>query len=57
MAYDYVTANNIQTDIITMQIEHIKKLSLIGTNPQEYSIKTAAIYQTRKHQDLKFKIN
>ena len=40
MAYDYVTANNIQTDIITMQIEHIKKLSLIGTNPQEYSIKT-----------------
>ena len=32
MAYDYVTANNIQTDIITMQIEHIKKLSLIGTN-------------------------
>lgn len=40
MAYDYVTANSIQTNIITMQIEHIKKLSLIGTNPQEYSIKT-----------------
>ena len=40
MAYDYVTANSIQTDIITMQIDHIKKLSLIGTNPQEYSIKT-----------------
>jgi transaldolase len=40
MAYDYIAANSIKTDIITMQIEHIKKLNLIGTSPSEYSIKT-----------------
>tara|TARA_Y200000002_G_scaffold371371_1_gene367940 strand:- start:1621 stop:2322 length:702 start_codon:yes stop_codon:yes gene_type:complete len=40
MAYDYIAANTIKTDIITMQIEHIKKLNLIGTSPLEYSINT-----------------
>ncbi len=40
MAYDYIAANSIKTDIITMQIEHIKKLDLIGTSPLEYSVKT-----------------
>lgn len=40
MAYDYIAASNINTDIITMQIDHIKKLNLIGTNPLEYSQKT-----------------
>lgn len=40
MAYDYIVANSINTDIITMQIEHINKLNLIGTSPLEYSVKT-----------------
>lgn len=40
MAYDYIAANSIKTDIITMQIEHVKKLNLIGTSPLEYSVKT-----------------
>ena len=40
MAFDYVVATNIQTDIITMQIDHVKKIKLIGTDPTEYSINT-----------------
>ena len=40
MPFDYVVAENIETDIITMQIDHIKKLQLIGTNPLDYSIET-----------------
>jgi len=40
MAFDYIVAERIKTDIITMQIDHIKKLKLIGTNPTEYSIET-----------------
>ncbi len=40
MAFDYITAETINTDIITMQIDHVKKLKLIGTDPAEYSIDT-----------------
>ena len=40
MAFDYIVAERIKTDIITMQIDHVKKLKLIGTNPTEYSIET-----------------
>lgn len=40
MAYDYISAEIINTDIITMQTDHIKKLKLIGTDPLDYSIKT-----------------
>ena len=40
MPFDYISADKIGTDIITMQIDHIKKLKLIGTNPINYSIST-----------------
>ena len=40
MAYDYITAQEVKTDIITMQTSHIKKLNMFGTNPKEYSLKT-----------------
>lgn len=40
MAFDYIVAETINTDIITMQIDHVKKLKLIGTDPTEYSIET-----------------
>ena len=40
MAFDYIVAEIINTDIITMQIDHVKKLKLIGTDPAEYSIET-----------------
>lgn len=40
MPFDYITADKIGTDIITMQIDHIKKLKLLGTNPIDYSVST-----------------
>jgi transaldolase len=40
MPFDYITADKIGTDIITMQIDHIKKLKLFGTNPIDYSVST-----------------
>ena len=40
MAFDYIVAETINTDIITMQIDHVKKLKLKGTDPTEYSIET-----------------
>ena len=40
MAYDHITAQEVKTDIITMQTSHIKKLKMFGTNPKEYSLKT-----------------
>jgi len=40
MAYDYIAAEETGTDIITMQISHIKKLKMIGVSPKEYSLKT-----------------
>ena len=40
MAYDYIAAQETGTDIITMQISHIKKLKMIGMSPKEYSLKT-----------------
>lgn len=40
MPYDYVTASEIKTDIITMQISHIEKLKMFGFDLNEYSLKT-----------------
>ena len=54
MAYDYIAASSINTDIITMQIDHINKLNLIGTNPLEYSIKTVKqFYQDAQSSGFK----
>tara|TARA_X000000950_G_C13684818_1_gene565474 strand:+ start:56 stop:763 length:708 start_codon:yes stop_codon:yes gene_type:complete len=40
MTYDYVSAKEVGTDIITMPISHIQKLKMIGMSPKEYSLKT-----------------
>ncbi len=40
MPYDFVTASEIKTDIITMQISHIKKLKMFGLDLSEYSLRT-----------------
>ena len=40
MPYDFVTATEIKTDIITMQISHIEKLKMFGLELSDYSLKT-----------------
>jgi len=40
MVYDYNHASEIETDIITMQIDHLKKMKLFNLDPMDYSIKT-----------------
>ena len=40
MPYDYIAAINSGTDIITMQGAQIKKLSLFGKDPKDYSLET-----------------
>ena len=40
MSYDFVTASEINTDIITMQISHIEKLKMFGLDLNEYSLRT-----------------
>ena len=40
MPYDYKAAINSGTDIITMQGAQIKKLSLFGKDPKDYSLDT-----------------
>ena len=40
MAFDYIVAEKIETDIITMQLDHLRKLKLFGTSPLEYSTNT-----------------
>ena len=40
MAFDYIIAEKIETDIITMQLDHVRKLKLFGTSPLEYSTNT-----------------
>ena len=54
MAYDYIAAQETGTDIITMQISHIKKLKMIGMNPKEYSLKTVKqFYEDAKSSGFK----
>ena len=40
MVYDYKHAAEVNTDIITMQIDHLKKMELFKLDPMDYSIKT-----------------
>lgn len=40
MPYDYITAIEVGTDIITMQISHVKKMEMFGFDLTEYSKKT-----------------
>jgi len=40
MSFDYIKAEKIKTDIITMQIDHVKKLKLFGKEPLKYSKET-----------------
>ena len=40
MSFDYISAINTNTDIITMQLSQIKKLSGFGKNLSEYSRET-----------------
>ena len=40
MPYDYATAKEINSDIITMQIAHIEKLKMFGFDLNKYSLKT-----------------
>jgi len=54
MAYDYITAKEVGTDIITMQIAHIEKLKMIGMKPKEYSLKTVKqFYEDAKSSGFK----
>ena len=40
MVFDYIQAAEVNTDIITMQIDHLKKMELFKLDPMDYSIKT-----------------
>jgi transaldolase len=54
MAYDYMVAKEVGTDIITMSISHIEKLKMIGMNPKEYSLKTIKqFYEDAKSSGFK----
>jgi transaldolase len=54
MAYDYIAAKEVGTDIITMPISHIEKLKMIGMNPKEYSLKTVKqFYEDAKSSGFK----
>ena len=54
MPFDYITASEVKTDIITMQISHIEKLKMIGFDPKEYSLKTVRqFYEDAKTSGFK----
>jgi len=54
MPYDFVTAAEINTDIITMQISHIEKLRMFGLELSEYSLKTVKqFYEDAKSSGFK----
>ena len=40
MVFDYIQAAEVNTDIITMQIDHLKKMKLFNLDATDYSIKT-----------------
>ena len=40
MVFDYIQAAEVNTDIITMQIDHLKKMKLFNLDSKDYSIKT-----------------
>ena len=54
MTYDFVTATEINTDIITMQISHIEKLKMFGLELSDYSLKTVKqFYEDAKSSGFK----
>jgi transaldolase len=54
MPYDFVTATEIKTDIITMQISHIEKLKMFGLELTDYSLKTVKqFYEDAKSSGFK----
>tara|TARA_B100000700_G_C15043052_1_gene856344 strand:- start:2317 stop:3015 length:699 start_codon:yes stop_codon:yes gene_type:complete len=54
MPFDYVTAIDVKSDIITMQISHIEKLKMFGTNLNDYSLKTVKqFYEDAKSSGFK----
>ena len=54
MAYDYISAKEINTNIITMQTTHIEKLKMIGTDPKQYSLDTVRqFYKDAKSSNFK----
>ena len=54
MPYDYATANDINSDIITMQVAHIEKLKMFGFDLNEYSLKTVKqFYEDAKSSGFK----
>ena len=54
MAYDYISAKEINTNIITMQTTHIEKLKMIGTDPKQYSLDTVKqFYKDAKSSNFK----
>ena len=44
MSFDYITAKDVKCDIITMGMDHYKKLSLIGKDPADYSLDTVKMF-------------
>ena len=44
MTYDYINAMETKTDIITMQIEQIKKIKMFEKNLDDYSLETIKIF-------------
>ncbi len=54
MPYDYITAQEINSDIITMQVSHVEKLKMFGLDLNEYSLKTVKqFYEDAKSSGFK----
>jgi len=55
MVFDYIQAAEVNTDIITMQIDHLKKMELFKLDPMDYSIKTVKqFFDDATESDFKF---
>lgn len=55
MVYDYRQALNVGTDIITMQVDHLKKMKLFNLDATDYSIKTVKqFYEDAVDSGFKF---
>ena len=55
MVFDYIQAAEVNTDIITMQIDHLKKMELFKLDPMDYSIKTVKqFFDDAKESGFKF---
>ena len=55
MVYDYKQAIDVETDIITMQVDHLKKMKLFNLDATDYSIKTVKqFYEDAVDSGFKF---